>query len=105
MAAPQSLEGFNGRPSVVDMAVAVGVDGFDCKSAVVDGGGGGFGGDYFGGFEEGSDGFCELFGWDAPAMVNLDDLIGSTDKCHGFHALVVPPLPKVGAWSWEHENY
>ncbi|KAK9726221.1 hypothetical protein RND81_05G199300 [Saponaria officinalis] len=90
------LEGFNGRPSAVEMAVAVGVDGFDCKTAVVDGGGGGggFGGDYLGGFEEGSDGFCELFGWDAPAMVNLDDLIGSTDKCHGFHALVVPPLPK-----------
>ncbi|KAL9228136.1 hypothetical protein vseg_003748 [Gypsophila vaccaria] len=74
------LEGFAGCPSAAEVAAAVGLDGFDFKS--VDDG-----------FEAGFE-YVEFFGWDAPGFVNLDDLIGSTDESHGFHAMVVPPLPK-----------
>ncbi|XP_074278905.1 zinc finger protein CONSTANS-LIKE 13 [Silene latifolia] len=93
------LEGFTGRPSAVEMAAIIGFEGFDCKNILVDEKGDddhdhdNFG-DLLGGFEEGEDGFCDYFVWDTPAVVNLDDLIVSTDKTHNFHAMVVPPLPK-----------
>jgi hypothetical protein len=41
------------------------------------------------------DGFSDLFVWDPPFVVGLDDLIGSTDSAHDFEAMRVPPLPKV----------
>ncbi|KAL2900462.1 Zinc finger protein CONSTANS-LIKE 13 [Bienertia sinuspersici] len=50
--------------------------------------------DSFNGLYEENDGFSDLFVWDVPTMVNLDDLIVTTDRSHNFQAMVVPPLPK-----------
>ncbi|XP_021763086.1 zinc finger protein CONSTANS-LIKE 13-like [Chenopodium quinoa] len=91
------LEGFSGCPCVSELSVAIGFEGFDSKSLILGGESGvnkGFNGGLFDGFDEGNDGFSDLFGWDVPTMVSLDDLIVSTDKCHSFQATVVPPLPK-----------
>lgn len=43
----------------------------------------------------GDDGFSDFLVWDAPSVVNLDDLIVSTACDHNFQAMGVPPLPKV----------
>jgi hypothetical protein len=44
---------------------------------------------------DGIDEFSDLFVWDPPFVVGLDDLIGSTNSSHDFQAMRVPPLPKV----------
>lgn len=41
------------------------------------------------------EGFSDLFVWDAPSVVTLDDLICSSASSHSFQAMEVPPLPKV----------
>nr|QTY32126.1 BBX transcription factor [Oxybasis rubra] len=92
------LEGFTGCPCVSDLSVAIGFEGFDSKSLVLGGeidvNNKGFNGGLFDGLNEENDGFSDLFVWDVPTMVSLDDLIVSTDKSHNFQAMVVPPLPK-----------
>lgn len=92
------LEGFTGCPSVFELSAAVGFECFDSKSLVLsdesDNNNKGFSGGVFGGLEDENDGFSEMFAWDVPTMVSLDDLIVSTDKSHNFQAMVVPPLPK-----------
>lgn len=37
----------------------------------------------------------DLLVWDTPSFVSLDDLISSSASSHNFHAMEVPPLPKV----------
>ncbi|KNA20601.1 hypothetical protein SOVF_050830 [Spinacia oleracea] len=92
------LEGFTGCPSVADLSVSIGFEGFDSKCLSIGGESDAVSnkGLFSGLDEEGNDdGFSDLFVWDVPTMVSLDDLIVSTDRLdHGFQAMVVPPLPK-----------
>lgn len=80
------LEGFTGSPSVSELQAIVGLEEVDQKVLFLneDSGGGG----------DGSDGYSDLLVWDAPCVGSLDDLIGSTNLAHDFHAMGVPPLPK-----------
>lgn len=41
------------------------------------------------------EGLSDLFVWDSPSFVTLDDLISSSPSSHSFQAMEVPPLPKV----------
>lgn len=85
------LEGFTGCPSVSELLSVVGFGDLSKKSllsspqgSVADG---------FLGCE--IEGFSDLFVWDAPSVVTLDDLICSSASSHSFQAMEVPPLPKV----------
>lgn len=72
-----------------------GFEGFDSKCWRLDEEREGFGGGFLSGLDEESvDGFEDFFVWETPAVVNIDELIGSTDKSHSFQAMVAPPLPK-----------
>lgn len=88
------LEGFCGCPSAPELSAIVGFQGFDSKCLDVDEEKKGFDGSFLSGLEENDDGFSDLFVWDNPGVVSIDELIGSTDKDHNFQATVVPPLPK-----------
>ncbi|XP_027350839.1 zinc finger protein CONSTANS-LIKE 13 [Abrus precatorius] len=82
------LEGFTGCPSVTELLTIVGFRDIGKKALLS---------------PEESDGFlgCEieglssdLFVWDAPSVVSLDDLISSSASSHNFQAMEVPPMPK-----------
>ncbi|XP_028789126.1 zinc finger protein CONSTANS-LIKE 13-like [Neltuma alba] len=90
------LEGFTGCPSVSELLSILGFEDLGKKalfstedSGVCDvGSGDGFVG------SELEEGLSDLFVWDAPAVVSLDDLISSTSSSHNYQAMEVPPLPK-----------
>ena len=89
------LEGFTGCPSVTELLSIVGFEDLDKKSLISTDESKGFGsaGDGFLGSE--IEGLSNLFVWDAPAVVSLDDLIASSGTSHNYQAMEVPPLPKV----------
>ncbi|KAE8009589.1 hypothetical protein FH972_006018 [Carpinus fangiana] len=79
------LDGFTGCPSVSELQAIVGFEEVGHKALFLsDESGGG----------DGIDGFSDLFVWDPPFVVGIDDLIGSTNSSHDFQAMRVPPLPK-----------
>nr|AKN23425.1 CONSTANS-like zinc finger protein [Betula luminifera] len=78
------LEGFTGCPSVSELQAIVGFEEVGHKTLFLSNESGG----------DEIDGFSDLFVWDPPFVVGLDDLIGSTDSAHDFEAMRVPPLPK-----------
>jgi hypothetical protein len=82
------LEGFTGCPSVSELQAIVGFEDVGHKALFLSDESGGGGGD-------GIDEFSDLFVWDPPFVVGLDDLIGSTNSSHDFQAMAVPPLLKV----------
>lgn len=83
------LEGFTGSPSVVDLFSFVGLEDVGKKDLFLN--------DEIGHDSlRGSDPFwfSDLFVWETPSVVNIDDLIGSRGSSHDFQAMGVPPLPK-----------
>ncbi|CAK8544269.1 unnamed protein product [Lathyrus sativus] len=83
------LEGFTGCPSVTELLAIVGLQDIGKKSSL-------FPeesfGDGFLGYE--IEGVSDMFVWDAPTFVSLDDLISSSPSSHNYRAMEVPPLPK-----------
>ncbi|GAB4829689.1 hypothetical protein Ancab_019343 [Ancistrocladus abbreviatus] len=93
------LEGFTGCPSVCQLTTFVGLENFDVKSLLLSDDCEDLGGGFFGGCEE-NDGISDLLVWDTPAIINIDELIVSTDhRSHNIQALGVPPLPKDRNWT------
>lgn len=95
------LEGFTGCPSVTELLTILGFEDLGKKALLstdtcgrCGGDDGGGGGDGFSGSDLG-EALSDLFVWDAPAVVSLDDLITSTSSSHNYQAMEVPPLPKV----------
>ncbi|KAL3029883.1 hypothetical protein AAZX31_03G189600 [Glycine max] len=84
------LEGFTGCPSVSELLSIVGFSDLSKKSLLSSPQGSGADG-IFGGEIEG---LSDLFVWDSPSFVTLDDLISSSPSSHSFQAMEVPPLPK-----------
>lgn len=84
------LEGFTGCPSVSELLSIVGFRDLSKKSLLSSPQGIGTDG-FFGGEIEG---FSDLFVWDAPSVVTIDDLISSSASSPSFQAMEVPPLPK-----------
>ncbi|KAG2406618.1 Zinc finger protein [Vigna angularis] len=84
------LEGFTGCPSVSELLSVVGFGDLSKKSLLSSPQGSAA--DGFLGCE--IEGFSDLFVWDAPSVVTLDDLISSSASSHSFQAMEVPPLPK-----------
>ncbi|KAK7396847.1 hypothetical protein VNO78_18008 [Psophocarpus tetragonolobus] len=84
------LEGFTGCPSVSELLSFLGCPDIGKKSLLSSP------------HQSGPDGFLgeeiqglsDLFVWDAPSVVTLDDLISSSASSHTFQAMQVPPLPK-----------
>ncbi|CAL0302458.1 unnamed protein product [Lupinus luteus] len=88
------LEGFNGCPCVNELLGIVGFEDIEKKSLLssdLESGVGGGGDGYFGYEIEGA---SDLFVWDAPSVVSLDDLISTSGSSHNYQAMEVPPLPK-----------
>ncbi|CAI8615038.1 unnamed protein product [Vicia faba] len=83
------LEGFTGCPSVSELLTIVGLQEIGKKSLLLDQEA--FG-DGFLGYE--IEGVSDLFVWDAPTFVSLDDLISSSPSSHNYTAMEVPLLPK-----------
>lgn len=88
------LEGFTGCPCVTELLAIVGFEDIGKKSLLSSPEKSGVGGgDGFVGYE--IEGISDLFVWDVPSVVSLDDLISSSASSHNYHAMEVPPLPKV----------
>uniref|UniRef100_A0A2P2LJJ8 Zinc finger protein CONSTANS-LIKE 13 n=1 Tax=Rhizophora mucronata TaxID=61149 RepID=A0A2P2LJJ8_RHIMU len=88
------IEGFTDYPSVAELVTILGFEDLGEKKTLFLGeeGDGLSGPELDGsGFD---DGYSDLFVWDSPAVISLDDLIVSSDSGHNFQALGVPPLPK-----------
>lgn len=85
------LEGFTGCPSVSELLSVVGFGDLSKKSLLSSPQGSAA--DGFLGCE--IEGLSDLFVWDAPSIVTIDDLICSSASSHSFQAMEVPPLPKV----------
>ncbi|TKY61826.1 Zinc finger protein CONSTANS 13 [Spatholobus suberectus] len=83
------IEGFTGCPSVSELLSIVGFRDVSKKTLLSPQGSGADG--FFGSEIEG---LSDLFVWDAPSVVTLDDLISSSASSHSFQAMEVPPLPK-----------
>ncbi|ESW35056.1 hypothetical protein PHAVU_001G203000 [Phaseolus vulgaris] len=84
------LEGFTGCPSVSELLSVVGFGDLSKKSLLSSPQGSAA--DGFLGCE--IEGLSDLFVWDAPSIVTIDDLICSSASSHSFQAMEVPPLPK-----------
>ncbi|KAK7259432.1 hypothetical protein RIF29_25039 [Crotalaria pallida] len=85
------LEGFTGCPCVNELLTIVGFEDITKKSLLsldLESGGG----DGYLGYE--IEGISDLFVWDAPSVVSLDDLISNSGSSHNYQAMEVPPLPK-----------
>ncbi|KAE9598265.1 hypothetical protein Lal_00003990 [Lupinus albus] len=83
------LEGFTGCPCVNELLSIVGFEDVGKKSILssdLESGDGFFGSD--------TEGISDLFVWDAPSVVSMDDLISTSGSSHNFQAMEVPPLPK-----------
>lgn len=77
------IEGFNGCPSLSELLNFLGLEDLGKKNLVLGDGN--------------NDGLLDLFVWETPSVVSLDDLIVSNetvDSAHTFQAMGVPPLPK-----------
>ncbi|KAK7284713.1 hypothetical protein RJT34_19465 [Clitoria ternatea] len=83
------LEGFNGCPSVTELLSILGFRDMSKKSLLSP-----QETDADGFFRYEIEGISDLFVWDAPSVVSLDDLISSSASSHNFQAMEVPPLPK-----------
>ncbi|XP_061369366.1 zinc finger protein CONSTANS-LIKE 13 [Gastrolobium bilobum] len=86
------LEGFTGCPSVTEILTIMGFQDMGKKS-LLSSDERGVSGDGFLGYAI-EEGISDLFVWDAPSFVSLDDLISSSASSHNYHAMEVPPLPK-----------
>ncbi|KAJ4967883.1 hypothetical protein NE237_014584 [Protea cynaroides] len=91
------LDGFSGCPSVTEFSSILGLEDIGDKSLLpmeekADGSlvGSGIYGSMGGMLDELSDAFA----WEAPPVVNLDDLILFSHSSHNFQATGNPPLPK-----------
>ncbi|GAB4840974.1 hypothetical protein Ancab_021730 [Ancistrocladus abbreviatus] len=93
-----AAEGFDGCPTVSQLITLVGFENFDVKSLLASDGVQDLGSGFFGGCGE-SDQISNFLVWDAPAIVNIDELIISTDKSRNFRSLCAPPLPKDHNWT------
>ncbi|KAI3864169.1 hypothetical protein MKW98_031761 [Papaver atlanticum] len=82
------LEGFTGCPSATELSSILGFEDLRDKSFFDGGGGGG------GSFNNLGSGYDDLFVWDTPNIISLDDLIVSSDSSQSFPAMGIPPLPK-----------
>ncbi|XP_019440845.1 PREDICTED: zinc finger protein CONSTANS-LIKE 13-like isoform X2 [Lupinus angustifolius] len=83
------LEGFNGCPCVNELLAIVGFEDVGKKyllSSDLESG------DGF--LEYEIEGISDLFVWDAPSVVSMDDLISTSGSSHNYQAMEVPPLPK-----------
>lgn len=85
------IESFTGCPSVNEMFAIIGFDDLDSKALFLNDETRNYG--HFDGDD--GDGFPDLFAWEIPDFVSLDDLIVSSNAGHNFQAIGVPPLPKV----------
>lgn len=83
------LEGFTGCPSVTELLSILGLQDIGKKSLLLPQESVG---DGFVGYE--IEGLSDMFVWDAPSFVSLDDLISSSPSSHNYRAMEVPPLPK-----------
>ncbi|KAL9430797.1 hypothetical protein AB3S75_026066 [Citrus x aurantiifolia] len=84
------IESFSGCPSVNEMFAIIGFDDLDSKALFLNDETRNY--SHFDGVD--SDGFSDLFAWETPDFVSLDDLIVSCNAGHNFQAIGVPPLPK-----------
>lgn len=85
------IESFSGCPSVNEMFAIIGFDDLDSKALFLNDETRNY--SHFDGVD--SDGFSDLFAWETPDFVSLDDLIVSSSAGHNFQAIGVPPLPKA----------
>lgn len=85
------IESFSGCPSVNEMFAIIGFDDLDSKALFLNDETRNY--SHFDGVD--SDGFSDLFAWETPDFVSLDDLIVSSNAGHNFQAIGVPPLPKA----------
>lgn len=83
------LEGFTGCPSVTELLSILGLQDIGKKSLLLPQE---TVGDGYVGYE--IEGLSDLFVWDAPSFVSLDDLISTSPSSHNYSAMEVPPLPK-----------
>lgn len=86
------IEGFSGCPTAGELVTVLGFEDLGHKKALFSSeesdGLHGSGLDGFG------DDYLNMFVWESPAVVSIDDLIVSSDSGVNFQAMGVPPLPK-----------
>ncbi|RDX93666.1 Zinc finger protein CONSTANS-LIKE 13 [Mucuna pruriens] len=84
------LEGFSGCPSVSELFSILGFPDVTKKTLLSSPQGSA----PYGFLGSEIEGLSDLFVWDSPSVVTLDDLISSSASSHSFQAMEVPPLPK-----------
>ncbi|GAY40863.1 hypothetical protein CUMW_055120 [Citrus unshiu] len=77
------IESFSGCPSVNEMFAIIGFDDLDSKALFLNDETRNY--SHFDGVD--SDGFSDLFAWETPDFVSLDDLIVSSNAGHNFQAI------------------
>ncbi|KAM7275196.1 hypothetical protein ACFE04_017062 [Oxalis oulophora] len=88
------LEGFNGCPSVNELMGIVGFEELGSCGHLHDKEKKGLIFNSEGTFGNLGDGLSDLFDWESPSFVSLDDLIVGSDSGHDYQAAKVPPLSK-----------